>query len=158
MQAICCASQSCRDLSTGAGLSFSVTAKGVFKVAEGVAAKNEAVLLFWNEARNSSGSVNSRAKFRYETALQLLRHLLREPRYRSYKSIPEGNKNSGQRSLHIAQLCEWHPESLVITKLWAYLIPSLAWKTPKVDLSKPHYGVKILQWKWELDSYLNSAS
>jgi hypothetical protein len=34
----------------------------------------------------------------------------------------------------------------------------LAWKTPKVDLSKPHYGVNILQWKWELNSYLNSAS
>jgi hypothetical protein len=117
----------------------------VLKVAEGVAAKNEAVFLFWNEARNSSGSVNSRAKFRYKTALQLLRHLLREPRYRSCKSIPEGNKNSRQRSLGIAQLCEWHPESLVITKLWAYLIPGLAWKTPKVDLSKPHYGVKILQ-------------
>jgi hypothetical protein len=31
-------------------------------------------------------------------------------------------------------------------------------KTPKVDLSKSHYGVKILQWKLELDSYLNSAS
>jgi hypothetical protein len=71
MQAICCASQSSRDLSTGTGLSFSVTAKGVFKVADGVAAKNEAVLLLWNEARNSIGSVNSRAKFRYETAFQL---------------------------------------------------------------------------------------
>jgi hypothetical protein len=92
MQAICCASQSSRDLSTGTRLSFSVTAKGVFKVAEAVAAKNEAVHFFWNEARNSSGSVNSRAEFRYETALQLLRHLLREPDIEAVRAFQKETK------------------------------------------------------------------